>query len=91
MADIDVVRAHGRSVAEARQIVDGLIGKMAKDFDLKHNWDGDTLKFERSGLSGQMAITPQDIHITAKLGLLLKPLKGRIEKEILSVLERKLA
>lgn len=91
MADIDVVRAHGRSVAEARQIVDGLIDKMAKDFDLKHNWDGDTLQFERSGLSGQMAITPQDIHITAKLGLLLKPLKGRIEKEILSVLDRKLA
>jgi hypothetical protein len=31
------------------------------------------------------------VHITAKLGLLLKPLKGRIEKEILSVLDRKLA
>jgi putative polyhydroxyalkanoate system protein len=90
MADIDIVRAHGHSVAEARQIVDGLIGKMAKDFDLKHVWDGDTLKFERSGLKGQMAITPENIHITAKLGLLLKPLKGRIEKEILSVLERKL-
>lgn len=91
MADIDVVRPHGRSIAEAREIVDGLIGKMAKDFDLKHKWDGDTLKFERSGLSGQMAISPKDVHITAKLGLLLKPMKGRIEKEIVSVLDRKLA
>jgi len=91
MSDIDVVRPHSRSVAEARQIVEDLITKMAKDYDLKHAWEGDTLKFERSGLSGQMAISPQDVHITAKLGMLLKPLKGRIEKEIVSVLDRKLA
>jgi len=91
MADIEVVRAHGRSVAEARQIVDGLIGKLAKEFDLKYAWDGDTLKFERSGLSGQMAITAQDVKISAKLGMLLKPMKGRIEKEILGMLDRKLA
>lgn len=91
MSDIDVTRPHGRSVAEARQIVESLIGRMAKDYDLKHEWVGDTLKFERSGLSGQMAISPQDVHITAKLGLMLKPLKGRIEKELIGVLDRKLA
>ncbi|WP_428309842.1 polyhydroxyalkanoic acid system family protein [Hydrocarboniphaga sp.] len=91
MADIDITRAHGKSVAETKKIVDALIGKMAKDFDLKHNWEGDTLKFERSGLSGQMAITEQDLHITAKLGMLLKPMKGRIEKELTAALDRKLA
>jgi putative polyhydroxyalkanoate system protein len=91
MADIDVTRPHGRSIAEARKIAETLIGKMAKDYDLKHHWDGDTLKFERSGLTGQMAISASDVHITAKLGLLLKPLKGRIEKELVAVLDRKLA
>lgn len=90
MSDIDVIRPHGRTVAEARQIVESLIGKMAKEYDLKHEWVGDTLKFERSGLSGQMAISPSDVHVTAKLGLMLKPLRSTIEKQLVGVLDSKL-
>ncbi len=91
MADIDIRRAHGRSVAEARKIVDSLIDKLAADYDVTHQWNGNMLDFKRSGLTGQIALTDQDIHITARLGFLLKALKGRIEKEVLNTLDRKLA
>ena len=91
MADIEVTRAHGKSVAEARKIAEQLIGQLSKEFEFKHRWEGDTLKFERSGVNGQLAITPKDLQISAKLGLLLKPLKGRIEKEIQATLDKQLA
>lgn len=91
MADIEVTRAHGKSVAEARQIAEKLVAQLSEEFDFKHRWEGDTLKFERSGVNGQLAITPKDLQLSAKLGLLLKPLKGRIEKEIQATLDKQLA
>ncbi len=91
MADIDVKRAHGRSVAEARKMAEVLIRKLSQQFEFEHRWEGDTLKFERSGVNGQLDITPSDLHLTAKLGLMLKPLKGRIEKEIQTALDKQLA
>lgn len=90
MADINIKRAHGRSLAEARKIAETLLGKLAEKFDVTHHWDGDVLRFKRSGVDGQVNVTPKDVEITAKLGLLLKPLKGRIESEVNSVLDKKL-
>ena len=90
MADINIKRAHGRSLEEARQIAQMLMDKLEAQFDVKHRWDGDVLRFQRSGVEGQVAVTPTDLQITAKLGLLLKALRGRIESEVNSVLDRKL-
>lgn len=58
---------------------------------MTYSWTGDTMKFERSGLSGQLEVRPDDLVITAKLGMLLKPLKPKIVSEINKFLDEKLA
>jgi putative polyhydroxyalkanoate system protein len=88
MADIDIKRAHGMTTEQARQVAEKLVAVLKSKFEIAHHWEGDTLKFERSGVHGQLAITPSDMHLTAKLGLMLKPLKGRIEQEAVSALDR---
>jgi putative polyhydroxyalkanoate system protein len=40
------------------------------------------LIFRRSGIHGQMIVNDADVHIQCKLGLLLRPLRGRLEGEI---------
>lgn len=90
MADIEVTRQHTKTHEEAKRIAERLVAKLSEQFDLKHHWDGDTLKFERSGVTGQLLITASELKLSAKLGMLLKPLKSRIEQEITAVLDRQL-
>ncbi|MEZ5584969.1 MAG: polyhydroxyalkanoic acid system family protein [Candidatus Competibacteraceae bacterium] len=40
------------------------------------------LIFKRSGVNGRMDITPDEIHISVRLGFLLLPLKPRFEQAI---------
>lgn len=82
MADIDVTRPHGRSPEEVRRRAERLIEKLGERYQVKHRWEGDTLHFSRSGLSGKLDITPDKVQVTAKLGMLLKPFKSRIAQEV---------
>jgi len=91
MADIEITRPHGKSHEEARQVAETVAKKLAASFDMSYSWSGDTMKFERSGLSGQLDVGPDDLVLTAKLGMLLKPLKPKIVSEINKFLDEKLA
>jgi len=49
---------------------------------------GNRIDFERLGVSGQLVVGRQDIVLDVKLGLLLTPFKGTIEREIIAQLDR---
>lgn len=82
MADIKVVRKHHATVAQAKKIAQKTADDLAAEYDLKSEWDGDTLHFSRSGVSGAMAVSENQIRIDAKLGLVLSAFKARIEQHI---------
>jgi putative polyhydroxyalkanoate system protein len=56
---------------------------------MQHQWDGDTLTFNRSGVDGKIKLSPKKLHVTAKLGFLVSMLKDSIESEIRRVLDEK--
>lgn len=87
MADIDVKRTHGLGLAAAHKASDKMMEALAKKFDLKGSWQGDTLVFQRPGVSGTLAITDRDLHLSVTLGFLLKALKGSIERAVHSELD----
>jgi putative polyhydroxyalkanoate system protein len=82
MPDIDIRRPHRLSHAEAHALVDQVASRMREKFDIKSQWQNDTLAFERPGISGKIAVGSDEIHVSARLGMLLSPLKGMIEQEI---------
>ncbi|MDC0663183.1 polyhydroxyalkanoic acid system family protein [Marinobacter sp. SS21] len=82
MAVIDVHRSHSLDHEHARQAAETLAQDLSKQFDVHYQWDGDVMRFKRSGVKGQLDITPQDIHVHLELSLLLRPFKNRIEQEI---------
>ena len=61
---------------------------MSKQFDVNYQWEGDLLKFKRSGVKGQLDISENDLHIRLELWLMLRPFKSRIEQEIHSQLDQ---
>ncbi|MDX1457641.1 MAG: polyhydroxyalkanoic acid system family protein [Marinobacter sp.] len=88
MAVIDVHRSHSLDHEHARQAAEALAQDLSREFDVHYQWDGDVMRFKRSGVKGQLNITPADIHVHLELSLLLRPFKARIEQEIHSQLSQ---
>ncbi|QAU23586.1 polyhydroxyalkanoic acid synthase [Dyella sp. M7H15-1] len=83
MASIDIRRPHRLSQSEAHAVIDKVAARMREKFEVKTQWENDTaMAFERPGISGQIAISSNEIHVSARLGMLFFPLKGMIEQEI---------
>lgn len=82
MSAIDVHRAHTLDKDHAREAAEALARDLSSQFDLDYQWEGDHLKFKRSGAKGHLNITNDDLHVHLELGMLLRPFKSKIEQEI---------
>ncbi len=91
MSVIDIHRSHSLDKANARSAAEALAENLSHKFDMQYRWEGDSLKFERSGVKGQVEIAESDLHIHIELGMMLRPFKPRIEEEIHSRLDRLVA
>lgn len=86
MADIHIRREHTLGLAKARELatqwIDGASKKMGLSCQHEPGEQQDVIKFERAGVDGRMVVTGDAFELTAKLGLMMKPLKSMIEGEI---------
>jgi putative polyhydroxyalkanoate system protein len=82
MADIELTRVHNLGLKAARAQADRMADHLGRKFDLKGDWEGNVLRFERPGVSGSLAITDKDLRLMVTLGFLLKAMKGSIEKAV---------
>ena len=87
MADIEIRRAHGLGLAAARRAAEQMAADLGRKFDVRASWQGDTLRFERPGVSGFVVLSAKDLHVSISLGFLLKAMKESIEKLIHQELE----
>lgn len=88
MSVIDIHRAHTLDKEYAREAAETLAKDLSTQFDVNYQWEGDLLRFKRSGVKGQLDIAENDLHIRLELGLMLRPFKSRIEQEIHSQLDQ---
>ena len=82
MANIHITRQHSMPLKKARDAANDFAKRLDEKFELTHEWDGDTLHFERAGVSGTLALTKADITIDVKLGFLLSAFAGKFEGHI---------
>jgi putative polyhydroxyalkanoate system protein len=91
MTDIYARRRHGRSQEEAREAAENLVQRLARDYGLAYRWQGNELRFARSGVNGHVEVGPSEVVVEATLGLMLKPLRGRIQQRVDEYLDQRLA
>src|ERR1035437_2777786 len=91
MSDINVARSHSLSIAKAKSLVQKAADGLATEYDLESEWHGNTLRFQRSGVDGQMLVTDSKIELNVTLGLLMKPFKGKFVDRIERDLDKLLA
>lgn len=95
MSDLKIQRAHTLGLERARAVAKRWSEHAEKKFEmscsLEPGADGDTVRFTRSGVSGEMRVTGDAFELSAKLGFLFKPFLGQIEAETAKQLDAALA
>ena len=81
MADIDLRHAHSLNREEARAATQKIAEELEQKMNASHHWDGDVLRFDRSGAQGHITVAQDEVHVVMKLGWMLKPLRGQIRQE----------
>jgi putative polyhydroxyalkanoate system protein len=82
MADIELHRVHGLGLKAARAAAERMAEHLGRKFDLKGDWQGNVLRFQRPGVAGSLAISDQELRLSVGLGFLLKAMKASIEKAV---------
>ena len=91
MSDINLVRTHSLTVAQAKAIVQKAADDLSDEYNLVTDWRGNTLHFRRQGVDGRMQVTGSEIALDITLGLLLKPFKKRLLDHIEGTFDKLLA
>lgn len=79
---IDITRRHALGADEARRVVEHLAASLQHKFGVTPSWQGDTLHFARSGVDGFIDASADTVHVQARLGMLLAPMRATVETEI---------
>lgn len=82
MSHINIVHAHKLAPAQAREAAQRVAEKLSGEFDLACEWNGDTLHFQRSGVTGTLALEQEQVAMKLKLGMLMSAFSGPIEQKI---------
>jgi putative polyhydroxyalkanoate system protein len=91
MSEIDVRRKHSLTPAKAREAAEKVAKQLKREFALQYRWEGSSLHFERPGVDGKLTVSAGEVHLRAKLGLLLAFLKPHIEGKVREHLDEALA
>lgn len=82
MANLKFERSHGMGITAAREAAQRLADLMTERYAIGCAWDGDVLRFERSGLRGTLVVSADRIELDARLGVLLAGFRPRIEEQL---------
>ncbi len=83
MPDIDLKRAHRLPPDEVKKRIENVAADLAQRYGLKWRWhDEKTLRFEGSGVKGELTRSDGEVGVRVDLPFLLRALKGKIVERI---------
>ena len=91
MSEIDIRRKHSLPQPKAREAAEKVARQLKREFELQYRWEGSSLHFGRDGVDGQLTVNANEVHLRAKLGLVLSFLKPQIERKVHEHLDEALA
>ncbi|WP_296946550.1 polyhydroxyalkanoic acid system family protein [uncultured Massilia sp.] len=82
MADISITQQHGLDQPAARAAAQRVADKLAGEYGLQCRWDGDVLRFERSGVEGMLMLGERQAAVHIKLGFMMQAFAPMIEQKV---------
>lgn len=91
MSDLHILRHHKLGLHEARKLAFRWAEQVEDDFGMSCTYEEgrttDEVCFTRSGVDGTLVVTKDSFELNAKLGLMVGVFKGKIEGEIVKMLD----
>ena len=82
MSQIHLQRKHSIGLKKAKVAAQKVADDLAEEYGVESRWQGDVLKFSRSGVDGELRVGKSEVVLEAKLGFLLSAFRGRIEAHV---------
>jgi len=82
MSSIHIQYPHTLGKAAARNRIEGVAQQIKNRLGADYQWQGDSLRFDRSGVKGRIDVEEKDVVVDVDLGLMLGAFKGQIENQI---------
>lgn len=88
MADITIVQTHNLTPERARAAAQEVADKIAREYGLACHWDGDVLRFERSGVNGVLTLGARQAEMEIKLGFLMGTFAPAIRAKVAEKMQK---
>ncbi|MET0265731.1 MAG: polyhydroxyalkanoic acid system family protein [Duganella sp.] len=88
MADINIVQEHHLAPEQARAAAQQVADKLSEQFELTSRWDGDVLRFERSGVNGTLTLDASQARLQIALGFPISAFAAQIEDKVADKMRR---
>jgi putative polyhydroxyalkanoate system protein len=82
MADISIVQEHQLTPGKAREAAQRVADKIAGEYGLACEWQGDVLRFECSGVQGSLTLDKQQVEMVIRLGFMMSAFAETIEAKV---------
>lgn len=82
MSEIHLHRKHTIGLKKAKVAAQKVADDLAQEYGMESEWDGNVLRFSRSGVEGALEVAKDSVVLDAKLGFLLSAFRGRIEEHV---------
>ena len=90
MADINITRGHSLGLDDGRTAVGQVAQKLESKLGVNSEWAGNILRFDGQGADGHIEVEAEAVHVAINLSPFLLPMRGRVESEAESYLDRHL-
>ncbi len=82
MPSLSLSHTHNAGMDRAREVAENIAQRIADAYDVRYQWLGDHIEFERSGISGQIRINAEEIIVDARMNMMLGMFRSQIEQAI---------
>jgi putative polyhydroxyalkanoate system protein len=88
---IHIEREHNLGKANARKSAEHIAARLQHELKVSCEWHGDVLVMSHSGAKGSISVEDSKVEVKVELPLLLRPLRAKVEREILQQLDKYLS
>jgi putative polyhydroxyalkanoate system protein len=82
VSHIFIHREHGLPHARAIDAANRIATRLENEYGVLSRWEGSILRFERTGLSGKLALSGSELELEIQLGFLMSVFRERISQAI---------
>lgn len=87
MGTITLSRQYTMPQEEIRAGIENMGSELSEWLDVEYRWDINEVHFKRTGASGIIKISDDELQLTLKLGLMYKPFEKKIKSQIMEFVE----